>query len=140
MSFIEFILYLEEAIGDEFSPQIKILQHKARRAVSKVAGNDQLTLYGLREVFKKMDAYKSSTLSKEDMRQFMNENDEAISNIELDVLCKFMAPDKKGRGVIKLWEFVNFLDMGSHSHSLDYKTSKKHNSIKDEEETDEWSC
>lgn len=111
ISFIEFILYLEEASGNEFSPQIKILQHKARRAVGKVARNDQLTLYGLREVFKKMDEDKSSSLSKEEMRQFMNENDEAMSNVELDVLYKFMAPDKKGRVVIKLWEFMNFLDM-----------------------------
>ena len=71
IEFIEFILYLEDVHGDDFSPQIKLLQGKAKRAVGNALGKgltypEQLTLHDLKEVFKKIDEDNSISLYKEE--------------------------------------------------------------------------
>jgi len=113
IDFIEFILYLEDVHGDDFSPQIKLLQDKARRAVGNASGKDfahleQLTLHGLNELFKDIDKDNNMTLSKEELAQFLFENDEVVSGVELDVFFRFMDNDDDGGITFK--EFIAFLD------------------------------
>jgi len=112
ISFIEFILYLEDVHGDEFSPQIKLLQDKARRAIENVSGKDfaqleQLALRGLKEVFNSIDEDKNTILSKEELTQFL-ENEDVMSDVELDVFFRFM--DNDDDGGITFEEFIAFLD------------------------------
>jgi len=113
ISFIEFILYLEDVHGDNFSPQIKLLQDKARRAVGNASGKDfshleKLTLHGLKEIFKNIDNDNNMTLSKEELTEFLCETNEVMSDVELDVFFRFMDIDNDGR--ITFEEFIAFLD------------------------------
>jgi len=112
IEFIEFILYLEDIHGKDFSPQIQLLQDKSRRAIGNAAGTDfssfdELTLHDLKQVFENIDEDNSESLCKEECRQFFHTNDVVMSDVELDVFYRYMDTDEEGG--IDFSEFITFL-------------------------------
>lgn len=112
IQFVEFILYLEDIHGEDFSPQIKLLQEKSRRAVGNAVGKgftsfEELTQDDLKQVFKNIDDDNSMSLCKEELRQFLHTNDVVMSVVELDVFYRFMDADEEGG--IDFSEFITFL-------------------------------